>query len=108
MKFFVHLNGKNRFSYNEYLEAYESHQYELRNKNTDVPQFMSVPEDFLQFLYELNILCYIERTVYDDVFIHWCFKDRTYSNISPKIKLKKDYEIFYGMSKALNTGRRFQ
>ena len=69
---------------------------------------MSAPEEFLQFLYELNIVSYIERTEYDEPFIHWCFKDRTYSNISPKVKLNKEYDLFYGMSKALNTGRKFK
>ena len=72
------------------------------------PRFMTTAEEFLQFLYELNVICYIERTENDEPFIHWCFKDRSYSNISPKVKTEKEYEIFYGMAKSLNTGKHLQ
>lgn len=107
LRFFVYLNGKYKFSYSDYLHAFELHSDELIKKGGSVPKFMSTAEDFLQFLYELNVVCYIEKTEFKGTFIHWCFKERSHSNISPKIKLDKTYEIFYGMTKALNIGRKF-
>jgi hypothetical protein len=108
LKFFTYLNGKNKFDYAFYVKSYESSYRELNRTKLSIPRFMNNPEEFLQFLYDLNVICYIERTEYNEPFIHWYFKDRTYSNISPKIKIEREYEIFYGMSKALNTGRRFR
>ena len=108
LKFFVFLKGKNKFSYKEYLEAYKNLEIYLNQINMDIPKFMANSSDFLQFLYELNIICYIERTEANEPFIHWSFKDRTYSNISPKVKEGQEYEIFYGLAKALNTGQRFK
>jgi len=108
MKFFQHLNGKNRFTYAEYLSAYEKNGAYIVSTGFLKPKFMGSAAEFLQFLYELNVISYIERTEDNDRFIHWCFKDRTYSNISPKIKLDAEYEIFYGMAKALNTGKRLK
>ena len=108
LKFFEFLNGKNKFTYGEYLEAYGKHSNFMSSANIDNPKFMGSPEEYLQFLYELNVICYIERTETDQTFIHWSFKDRTYSNISPKIKTEKEYQIFYGMSKSLNTGRKLK
>lgn len=108
LKFFQYLDGKNKFKYEEYLHAYNSYVSYANSAGVLRPKFMDSAEEFLQFLYELNVISYIEITEDHEKFIHWCFKDRTYSNISPKIKLDKEYEIFYGMSKALNTGKRLQ
>ncbi len=108
LKFFEFLDGKNKFSYSDYLDAYKKHFKYMDDANIGVPRFMESAEEYLQFLYELNVICYIERTANNEPFIHWSFKERTYSNISPKIKTDKEYEIFYGMSKSLNTGRRFK
>lgn len=109
LKFFEFLNGKNRFSYAQYLAAFSDHRKFMLTAGIKAPQFMASPEEFLQFLYELNVICFIERTESDDEpFIHWSFKDRTYANIRPKVKSDKEYEIFYGMSKALNTGKRLK
>lgn len=108
LKFFEFLNGKNKFLYSEYIAAYAAHNQYMKNAGIENPKFMESPEEYLQFLYELNVICYIERTETNQPFIHWSFKDRTYSNISPKVKTEKEYEIFYGMSKALNTGKRLK
>lgn len=108
LKFFEFLNGKNRFTYDEYLDAYEKHNKFMSDANIKSPRFMGSAEEYLQFLYELNVICYIERTESDKPFIHWSFKDRSYSNVSPKVKTEKEYEIFYGMSKSLNTGKKLK
>lgn len=65
---------------------------------------MRSPEQFLQFLYELNIICYIEDAG-DERFFRWCFIERTPSNVSPKVKAEMEYEIHYGLANALNTGK---
>ncbi|WP_369855787.1 P-loop ATPase, Sll1717 family [Candidatus Thalassolituus haligoni] len=106
LKFFEFLDGKNKFTYDEYIKAYANHQKYLNQIDDKTPRFMSTAPDFLQFLYDLNVICFIERTEEGKPHIHWCFRDRTYSNISPKVKLRETYEIFYGMSKALNTGKK--
>jgi len=108
LKFFEFLEGKNRFTYDDYMEAYKKHSSYMSDADIRPPRFMASAEEYLQFLYELNVISYIERTENDEPFIHWSFKDRSYSNISPKIKIEKEYEIFYGMSKSLNTGKRFK
>ncbi len=108
LKFFTFLEGKNRFTYEEYMSAFNEHYKYMKKVKINVPKFMETNEEFLQFLYELNVICYKERTESNEPFIHWCFNERSYSNISPKIKTGKEYEIFYGMSKALNTGKRFK
>ena len=108
LKFFEFLSGRDRFDYKDYKIAFEKLSEHVRSLATGVPKFMATPNDFLQFLYDLNIICYIERTEQHKPFIHWCFKDRSYANISPKVKTNAEYEIFYGLAKSLNVGKVFK
>lgn len=108
LKFFEYLDGKNKFSYEDYMAAFEAHLNFIKESGEKTPRFMSSSHEFLQFLYDLNVISYFEETESGKPFIHWCFKDRTYSNISPKVKTGLEYEIFYGMSKALNTGTKLK
>lgn len=106
LKFFEFLDGQNHFNYSTYINAYEKLMDYIKTIKDPMPQFMATANDFLQFLYDLNVLCYIDSANDGEKFIHWCFRDRNYSNISPKVKADCDYEIFYGLAKALNVGKK--
>jgi len=106
IKFFEFLNGKTRFNYSEYLEAYNALNLFITSLDKKSPKFMDTPNKFLQFLYELNVICYVEDVEEHKPFIHWCFRDRSYSNISPKVKEDVRYEIFYALARAINAGKK--
>lgn len=108
LKFFEFLAGKDKFIYQEYLDAFAQLQAHIKSTSTTTPKFMATANDFLQFLFDLNVICYVERTDDNKPFIHWCFRERGYANISPKVKTGVEYQIFYGLSKALNVGKEFQ
>jgi cold shock CspA family protein len=110
MQFFLHLRGKRKFSYSQFIESFNEFIVECQRSNKILPQFFESADVFLQFLYEQNVICYMEHDVSDngdsDRFIRWCFRERTLSNMAPKIRANVNYEIFYGLSKALNVGRQ--
>jgi len=108
LKFFEYLAGKDSFSYELYIAAFEKLQEHIRSIAAERPKFMATPNDFLQFLFDLNVICYIEHTEDNKPFIHWCFRDRSYANISPKVKTGVQYQVFYGLAKALNVGKEFK
>ncbi len=108
LKFFEYLSGKDSFSYELYTAAFNKLQEHIRSVASDRPKFMATPNDFLQFLFDLNVICYIENTEDNKPFIHWCFRDRSYANISPKVKTGVEYQVFYGLAKALNVGKEFK
>ena len=108
LKFFEYLSGKNTFNYATFIIAFERLQKHIDSTSTDHPRFMATHNDFLQFLFALNVICYIEQTEDNKPFIHWCFKDRSYANISPKVKTGVEYQVFYGLAKALNVGKELE
>lgn len=105
LRFFTYLEGKVYFTYNDYIIAYNSLEEFISNNSVSSPVFFESPDTFLQFLYELNVLSYEEYTD-RETFIHWCFRDRTPTNLSPKVKTGENYRIHYGLAKSLNTGRK--
>lgn len=107
LKFFEYLRGKDKFSHSEYISAYSATKEHLSSINRLPPKFMTTANEFLQFLYDLNVLCYIERTSDGKPHIHWCFKERNYANISPKVKENLEYQVFYGLAKSLNLGKHY-
>lgn len=105
LKFFEFLNGSYKFSYIQYQFAFFNFEKYLAENLKNRPVFFETADIFLQFLYELNVLCYVEETR-NEPLIRWCFRERNLSKISPKVKIDSRYEIHYGIQKALNLGKR--
>jgi len=108
LKFFEFLEGKDSFDYVYFETAFNKLQEHIKSIKVERPKFMTTPNDFLQFLFGLNVICFIEQTDDSKPFIHWCFRDRSYANISPKIKTGVEYQVFYGLAKALNVGKELK
>jgi len=108
LKFFEFLSGKAYFDYNEFMYCYNQFANHIEKNEIDIPVFFESSDNFLQFLFDLNIICYIEDTEDSEPHIHWSYRERTYSNINPKIKQGVRYAIHYGLQKAFNTGKKFE
>lgn len=107
LKFFEYLNGKKTFAYADFLVAYRT----FTNANPSVAtssKFMANAGTFLQFLYDLNVINYMETSGDGKRVFRFCYRERTYANISPKVKEGMTYEIFYGLQKALNVGAEYE
>jgi len=107
LKFFEFLDGKNSFDYYEYESAYLQFIEFMNLNQLTLPSFFETVDIFLQFLYELNVICYIEYAG-NQKFHRWCFRERSPGNFSPKIKTHESYSIHPGLTKALNTGSHIQ
>lgn len=111
LQFFSHLRGKRKFSYDFFVEVFNDFISECASQGKVLPKFFESANVFLQFLYDQNVICYKERDPENDnaePFIRWCFRERTLSNMAPKVRIGVDYEIFYGLSKAVNVGREIR
>jgi len=108
LKFFEFLNGKASFNYQDFMISYDQFANHIEKNDLEVPVFFESSDKFLQFLFDLNVICYIEDTEDNDTHFHWSFRERTYSNINPKIKEGVRYAIHYGLQKAFNTGKQYE
>ena len=110
LKFFEFLEGRTKFDYAAFVRAFDSLRRHVESLNLEAPRFMGTPNEFLQFLYDLNVICCIREALGNQgkPFISWCFRERNYSNISPKVRTHERYEIHYGLGRALNLGRVFK
>jgi hypothetical protein len=108
LKFFQFLNGHSTFTYSEFIDAFRKFLQFLRKNFIEVPPFCATPDSLLQFLYDLNVLgCIIQTTDKKNPFFSWCNRDRSLSNIAPKVRTNVNYEIHYGLMKALDLGKKF-
>ncbi len=107
LKFFEFCRGDYAFTYEEYSKCFNRYLQFLDQNSEKKPAFLENELNFLQFLYELNIIFCIEEARDGKKFFFWCFKDRNVSNINPRVKTNCRYEIFYGLGKALNMGKQF-
>jgi len=106
LKFFTELKGHMKFTFEEYTMAFQQTVKSLTRSH--LPAFMQSGEKFLQFLYDLNVISFFEDTAEGERFVRWCFRERSYSNIAPKVKVGTSYEIHYGIARALNVGSRLK
>jgi len=104
-KFFDFLEGRKEFDYKLYNSAFKNFEEYIIKNNIERPKFFETADTFLQFIYDLNIICYIEHAS-NQKYIRWCFRERNYSNISPKVKAECSYQIHYGLIKNLNLGKQ--
>ena len=105
-KFFDYLKGKKSFNYVQFVSAFEQLEEYLKRNEINKPRFFDSADVFLQFIYDLNVISYIEHRN-GKRFIRWCFRERNYSNILPKVKTNVEYQIHYGLLKSLNFGLDF-
>ncbi len=108
LKFFEYLNGRAHFDHNEFMHCYDQFANHIEKNDLNIPVFFESSDKFLQFLFDLNVICYIEDTEDAEPHIHWSYRERTYSNINPKVKEGVRYGIHYGLQKAFNTGKKFE
>lgn len=93
------------FTWDEYCHKFDEYIKRLKNLNYDIPEFAISKEKFLQFLYDTNIICYMEYS--DDMtMFRWCYRERNFSRIAPKVKFNVRYKVHNGLYKALNIGHK--
>jgi len=105
LRFFDFLGRKRDFTYEEFLGAFDELFDLLEQSGQDKPEFFESPDAFLQFLYDLNVLCYFEFSGTQS-FMRWCFRERCVSNPSPKVRPGGIYRLHPGIVRALRVSTR--
>lgn len=106
LQFFNYFGGYFEFTFEQYKKAYGEFTDLILEKHDHIPEFVESEENFLQFLYDTNIISYVEETDRGECFFRWCYREREISNFFPKVKPGLKYRIHYGLWKALNFGNQ--
>ncbi|QEX22516.1 FunZ protein [Hypericibacter adhaerens] len=104
--FFKFLRGKGKFDWPTFENAYNRYRAAIGNKIITLPALTEGPEIFLQFLFSLNVIGYVEKTDLNDTFVHWCFRDRTPVTLNPTIPGGVTYHTHPGLTRALKVGNQ--
>jgi hypothetical protein len=101
--FFAQLEGRSDFTWDYFSRAYHKYVASLSGRSVGISELTSTPEEFLQFLYSMNVIGYLEKTE-SLVFVHYCFRDRTPVKLRPRVKLGLEYTVHPGLQRALLVG----
>ena len=103
--FFSMFGGKNSFGWSEFQNAFTEYQKGIDFTAVTVDELRGDAEQFLQFLYSLNIIGYQEPEEFGGTFVHWCFRDRTPVKLRPKVRVGLRYAVHPGLARSLLVGR---
>ena len=106
IKFFDYFSTP-QFSFDEYQKAYEKYVdfiLDTIKSETEIPHFVEDPKEFLQLLYDSNIITAIEG---NGMFFHFSYREKSTSNIAPEVPYEKtiSYRFHYGLYKKTKMGR---
>lgn len=108
IKFFQYLNGNGEFTFKEFSAAYEKFRYWISGESVQATEYLRDPEALLQFFFDVNIIGYRESVGEDqerqERFVHFSFRERTLTNIAPKVKTTALLVVNSGVAKALDIG----
>lgn len=95
------------FNYAEYERNYHKFEdYILENIEDELPEFVDTPKDFLQLLYDCNVIAAIEGNGGSPYF-HFSYREKSSTNIAPQVLIGKNitYRFHYGLYKKAKMGR---
>lgn len=105
-KFFEFFENSD-FTYNEYLVKYNKFIEYILNNAQEIPQFVETPKDFMQFLYDCNVIATIENKNNGGQFFHFSYREKSPTNICPEVIYNENatYKFHYGLYKKAKFGR---
>lgn len=108
LTFFRFLKGRAEFNYKEYCHAYKQFAALIKSKEQEMPKQFDNCNNFLQFLYDMNVICYIYETEEYTQDFHWSYRDKDYSNVNPKVEtIDVKYRVHYGLQRALHLEKKY-
>lgn len=104
--FFSRFGGSSFFTWDKFESEFSNFKTDIDQKLLTIAELTATAEDFLQFLYSLNIIGYHEPDEFGGTFVHYCFRDRTTVKLRPKVRFGLKYQVHPGLQRALLVGNR--
>ncbi len=103
-KKFFDFFSEPEFSFEYYQEKYNEYIDYILNNAKDIPAFVEDPKEFLQLLYDSNVITAIEE---NGKFFHFSYREKGPTNIAPEVPYDNNisYRFHYGLYKKTKMGR---
>lgn len=98
--FFASFIGHRKFDYKFFEESHIKYIKYLKEIGRGVPPLMSTAQETLQLLYDANIIGFEEFHSSNKWRMHWSYKERSYANMRPPIKIGGAYVFHLAYAKA--------
>ncbi len=98
--FFAYFVGHREFDYNFFMKRHLTYIKYLHELGRKIPSGMNTAQEALQLLYDANIIGYKEKR--DDWRMYWSYKERSYANMNPPVKLGGNYLFHLAYAKAFD------
>ncbi len=98
--FFVNFAGHRDFDYDFFKRTHLAYIKYLHELGRPVPPGMSTAQEALQLLYDANIIGYKEMR--NSFRMYWSYKERSYANMRPPVKLGGNYVFHLAYAKAFD------
>lgn len=109
IKFFQYLDGKGEFTFQDFSLAYEKFKNWVAGEKVQATEYLRDAEALLQFFFDVNVIGWRETMGEEnEKFTHFSYRERTLTNIAPKVKITALLVINPGVSKALDIGLHAQ
>ncbi|WP_157146301.1 P-loop ATPase, Sll1717 family [Achromobacter insuavis] len=104
LKFFQYLDGQGEFTYQEFCTAFARFKKWIRGEPLSATTYLRDAEALLQFFYDVNVVGYREEVGDGKTFYHFAYRERTLTDIAPKVKISGKLRVNPGITKALDIG----
>ena len=107
--FFDFIKGRVQFTYDEYSSYFDIYAKKAIDLGTEAIFDLLLDKDaFLQLLFDMNFICYVDYDFYNNPYYKFSYKEKSFSNLHPKIKLGVNYKIHPAIARGLNAGRSYK
>ena len=90
------------FSYGDFLQAFDKLTRSCGTEPADIAGSVLESRHTTSFLYEMNTICYRIDSPNDKYpTTRWCFRERSFANIRPKVKSGCRSVMHYGVARSL-------
>lgn len=107
--FFDFMKGRVQFTYNEYCSYFDTYIKKAIDLESEaIFDSLCDKDAFLQLLFDMNFICYIDYDYYDKPYYKFSYREKSFSNLHPKVKLDVNYKIHPAIARGLNVGRSYR
>ncbi len=102
-RFFSEIQRLDKITYDSFLSSHSTFIEKIKRgpSRDGLDPRIEDPDEFLQILYSSNILCWRAKNDFDSVDDYWAFRERSATQLDPKVGLYQEYAVHYGLRRAL-------